>query len=313
LQKTPVPPVPIFEEDMASVEQRARGMVAKVRCQRTFEPAHPLVAKVLAHDEERRQEYSKWGSSYAHKYASGSERRRLLIINTLFLAAARLGCRPSMSTSKYGQDAGSERNIVITIGESHVHFTVEPVNTKKEQKKESLRLAFGMARDRAGDGQSWEDGEKGWIEEQLSEILVNMMVTAETSYRNGLAMQREWIIKRKAEAEAELARRKQEAERKARELAERLARERIARLLAQAKALARADQIRTYVDAVRLRIADGPITQDDFEAWADWARREADRIDPVKNGTIIEAIDERARHAHQRDESKPSAGFIGCH
>lgn len=280
---------------MASVEQRARRMVGKVRCQRAFEPAHPLVAKLLAHDEERRQEYSKWGSSYAPKYDCGSERRRLLIINTLFLAAARLGCRPSMSTSKYGQDAGSERNIGITIGESHVHFTVEPVKSKKEQKKEPLRLAFGMARDRADNSQSWEDGEKGRLEEQLSEILVNMMVTAETSYRNGLAMQREWIIERKAEAAAELVRRKQEAERKARELAEELARERIARLLAQAKALTRADQIRTYVDAVRLRIAEDAITRDDFEAWAAWARQEADRIDPVKNGTIAEAIDERAR------------------
>lgn len=248
MQKTPVPPVPVFEEDMASVELRARKMVGKLCGQRTFEPAHPLVAKLLAHDEERRQEDSKWGSSwYTPKYDSGSERRRLLIINTLFLAAARLGCRPSMSTSKYGQDAGSERNIGITIGESHVHFTVEPVKTKKEQKKELLRLAFGMARDRADDGRSWEDSEKGRLEEQLSEILVNMLVTAEISYRNGLAMQREWIIERKAEAAAELARRKQEAERKAREVAERLARERIARLLAQAKALARADQIRALL------------------------------------------------------------------
>ena len=54
------------------------------------------------------------------------ERRRLLIINTLFIAAASLGCRPSMSTSKYGQDAGSERNASVTIGEAHINFTVEP-------------------------------------------------------------------------------------------------------------------------------------------------------------------------------------------
>ena len=43
----PVPPVPIFDEEMSSVEERARGLVGKVRCHRKFEPAHPLIAKLL--------------------------------------------------------------------------------------------------------------------------------------------------------------------------------------------------------------------------------------------------------------------------
>lgn len=298
LRNASVPPISTFEEDLTSVEQRARILVDKLRCQRKFEPAHPLVARLLAHDEERRQQFSKWGSSYyAPKYDAGIERRRLLIINTFFLAAARLGCRPSMSTSKYGQDADSERTVTITVGQSHVHFSIEPMKTKKDDRKERLRLAFGLARDRANAEQFWEDGEDGLLEQRLTDILVAMLVAAETSYRNGVASHREWIIERKSEAEAELTRRKQEAERKARELAEKQARERIARLLAQAKALARADQIRAYVDAVRSRILEGGMMQDDFEAWSVWARQEADRIDPVKNGTIGEAIGEHARSA----------------
>jgi hypothetical protein len=72
-------------------------------------------------------------------------------------------------------------------------------------------------------------------ENQLTDVLVAILVTAEASYRNGLASHREWIISRKAEAQAELQRRQEEAERQARELAEILARERVARLLAQAK------------------------------------------------------------------------------
>src|SRR5690606_37752994 len=99
--KMPVPPVPTFDEEMSSVEERARKLVGKVRVQRKFETVHPLVAKLLAHDEVRRQEYAKWQSSYyAPKYDGGIERRRLVIINSLFVAAAALGCRPSMSTSK---------------------------------------------------------------------------------------------------------------------------------------------------------------------------------------------------------------------
>jgi hypothetical protein len=94
-----VPPVPIFDEDISAVEGRARTLVGKVNCLRKFGPAHPLVAKLLAHDEERRREFIKYGSTFfAPKYDDGTERRRLLIINSLFMAAARLGCRPSMMT-----------------------------------------------------------------------------------------------------------------------------------------------------------------------------------------------------------------------
>jgi hypothetical protein len=294
-REVPVPPIPTFDEEMSSVEARARQLVGKVRCLRKFEPAHPLVAKLLAHDEERRQEFIKWRSSYyAPKYDAGIERRRLLIINALFMAAARLGCRPSMGTSKYGQDVGSERDLSTTIGESHIYFTIEPFKSNTEKQKERLRLAFGMARDRASASKFWDDSDASSLEDQLSDTLVEMLVSAEVAYRNGLIRHREWVIERKAEAEAELKRRKEEAERKVRELQEKLARERIACLLSQAKALDSANQIRTYVESVRLRAAEMPIAQTDFDRWAIWARQEADRIDPVKNGTIARAIEEHS-------------------
>ncbi|XUJ32309.1 hypothetical protein ACQ5SK_27145 [Bradyrhizobium japonicum] len=80
-----IPSVPTFDEDMCSVEERSRKLVGQVRCGRKFEPAHPLVAKLLAHDEERRKEFAKQRHSlYAPKYDAGMARRRLLIINALF-------------------------------------------------------------------------------------------------------------------------------------------------------------------------------------------------------------------------------------
>jgi leucyl aminopeptidase (aminopeptidase T) len=195
-----------------------------------------------------------------------------------------------MSTSKYGQDAGSERDIVITSGESHVHFTVEPVMTKKEQKRERLRLAFGMARERASAAKFWEDSDETSLDDQLADVLVAMLVSAETLYRNGLARNREWIIERKAAAETELRKWQEEVERQARELQQKLARERITHLLAQAKALKRANQIRAYVESALLGVAETSIARADFDQWAVWARQEADRTDPVKNGMIAEAI-----------------------
>ena len=288
-----VPPVPTFDEDMSSIEERAKKLVGKIRCQRKFEPAHPLVAKLLAHDEERRREFVKWHSSYyAPRYDASIERRRLLIINTLFVAAARLGCRPSMSTSKYGQDPGSERQIGITVGESNINFSIESAKLKKGDQGDRLRLAFGLARDRATATRFWEDGEGCPLEDQLTDILVEMLVEAERSYRDSLVYIRNWIIERKASAEAELKRREEEAEREARALQERLARERIARLLAQANALDRANRIRAYVEAILRRPAELQATQTDLDTWAMWARQQADRIDPVMNGTIERAINE---------------------
>lgn len=290
-REMPIPPVPTFDEDMSSVEERARKLVGKVRSLRKFEPAHPLVMKLLSHDEERRREFLKWGSSYnAPKYEAGIERRRLLIVNTLFGVAARLGCRPSMSTSKYGQDAGGERDISISIGQSHIYFTIEPTKSKKESQREGLRLAFGTARDRAGTTKFWEDNDENSLEDQLTNVMVEMLVSAETSYRERLLREREWVIERKAAAEAEAKKRQEEAEREARALQERLAKERIDRLFAQAKALERADYVRTYVKSALARADELSIERADLERWAAWARAEADRIDPIKNGLIAEAV-----------------------
>jgi hypothetical protein len=280
-----VPPVPTFDEDLATVEKRVCKLVGKVQCPSTFEIVHPLVAKLLAHDEERRKEFKKWHSNYyAPKYDAGIERRRLLIINALFIAAANLGCSPSMSTSKYGLDTA--RQINIKIGESRIHFTLETITSKKPRQSERLCLAFDAVPDRAGGRKSWEDKDRRLLEYQLADVLVGMLIAAEVLYRENLIGNRQWVIESKARAAVEIKRREEEAERHARELQEKQARERIARLLYQAKALNRANQIRAYVDTVLLRAAEIRISQAEIDEWAIWARQEADSIDPVKNGAI---------------------------
>ena len=80
-----------------------------------------------------------------------------------------------------------------------------------------------------------------------------MLFNTEISYRDSLHRHREWIIKQKAEAELELKRRKEKAEGEARERDEKLAREGVERLLAQAQVLDHANKIRGYVESVLLR------------------------------------------------------------
>lgn len=291
----PVPDVPAFDEEMSAVRARVTAMVGKIKCPPEFEPAHPLIAKLLAHDVGRREYQLKWNTTYdPPKYESGIERRRLLILNGFFLSLQRLGCRPDMVTSKYAQDTRESRNINVKVGQVYVPFTLEPLKTKKDGKgrqRDHLQLALGASRENSRPLICWDDTEGKGLEKQLSEIVAEILVTGEELYRESLVHHRAWFIEQRAEAEKELQRRREEQERKERERREREAKERIDRLLSQANALHQSDTIRVYVEKVRSRLAEIGIEQSGFQRWSTWALAEADRIDPVRNGTIKVAIE----------------------
>ena len=117
-----------------------------------------------------------------------------------------------------------------------------------------MRLELG--RDPAKPSSSWEDGDAGKLERQLRDVLVAILVSAETAYRNSLIQHRERIIEAKAWAAEELSRRQREAERQAREREARLRQERIDRMLAQAGAFDGANQVRAYVEFVLSRASE---------------------------------------------------------
>jgi hypothetical protein len=51
-----------------------------------------------------------------------------------------------------------------------------------------------MARDRAHASKFWEDGDESSLDDRLTDVLVEMLVGAEASYRNSLVRHREWIL-----------------------------------------------------------------------------------------------------------------------
>jgi hypothetical protein len=284
-----IPPEPFFDEELSALRQRVTKLVGKIRHFRDFQLSHQLVAKLLEHDEERRADYKRSPISlYAPKYDDGVERRRLLIINTLFLTARRLGCRASMSTSRYLQNYGSDGQLGLQIGESYVGFTIEPLKSKHGDRRERLVMAF--SRPEIADAKSqWSDVD-GRLESRLTEIVVEMLVSAEVAYRRSLVTKRQWLIDRKAESQAELVRRRIQVEQEAGERQERLARERVGRLLTQAKMIERADRIRAYATAIVSRADRISASAEQVARWAAWARQEADRIDPSLNGTLVAEI-----------------------
>lgn len=243
-------------------------------------------------DEDRKVDYAKYKSIfYAPKYDAGIGQRRLLILNSLFLAFQRLGCGVSMTTSQYADDS---RQISVCVGQQRIGFTLDPITSKKNGivNGDRLRLSLGKRRSSA-EPQAWEDGYGVLLERKLTEIVVAVLVATEMDYRTAAVASREWAIERKAEIEKELIKIKAEELRKAEEARERKRSERIARLIEQAAQLHRSNQIRAYVQAVRNLSSSIDVTSDQLVSWANWALSEADQIDPSKNGAIAKAITER--------------------
>jgi hypothetical protein len=296
----PLPAPPTFDEEVDSVIERIKKMVGKVRCPDLTSTAHGLVAKLLVEDEERRTEFLKTGYSWDKpRYDDGVEQRRLRILNAIFIAAVRAGCSPSMSTSRYQQE---DRDVSIRVGGQHVSFTLEPIkarprDTTTRKPKERLRLVLGSRHSTCAPSISWEDTDERKLESALTEIVVEILTEGERRYRRGEMGHHKWLVEQNAQLQEEERQRKIEAERKARELREKRAKERIDRLLAQASALHQANTIRIYVNSVLGRSAEIPIQADQLSQWAAWARSEADRIDPIPSGIVIEAAQSLA-HAH---------------
>lgn len=288
----PLPPPPTFDEDMEAVTQHARKIVGKVKHIRDLATPHLLIAKALAVDEQLRAEYTRTGYSwYRPKYDSPIEQRRLRLLNSIFSAAQRLGCKPQTNTSRHGED----RSASVCVGDNTVPINIEPVNRKSADKSSDrsnarLRLTLTRKSEQAASEKRWEDSDNFKIENGLTEILIEILVSGERNYRQGCLHRHAWLVEHRKQREENLRRARAEAERKARELREAEEKARIDGLIAQSNSLDQARTIRGYVDAVRARGSELGISANDLGRWAAWALAEADRIDPVKNGIVLDAI-----------------------
>jgi hypothetical protein len=135
---------------------------------------------------------------------------------------------------------------------------------------------------------TWTDIEGQPLETRLGDIAVAIVVHGERVCRSSAQHDRDCVIKRKEEIAAEERRKEVERRRVERERLERFEKARVGRLLAQAKSLREAEEIRAYVSAVRQRQAalDDLLCATEFQQWADWALSQADRIDPVLSGSF---------------------------
>jgi len=299
LTSTPKPPV--FEEDISNVEARVRNMVRPVPVVRTFTKAHRLIKKLLLADEERREKQRQSSYSWhwdAPLFDDPFEKRRLRILNAIFIALERYGMKPSLGRKE-------ARELCVKVGDKNVSFTLDATSQKHDSGYESsistrgtsnqLRLRIPNWRTSSGARNSWEDSKDLPLEKQLQDIVSTLIVTGEIGYREGCQRHYEWIVERKAQLQEEERKRKEEEVRIERERLIQLEKERVERLLGDATALRQAADIRSYVEEVRsmCTVEGKHIPAEKMGAWTTWALAQADHIDPVRSGRFLNSMKNR--------------------
>lgn len=229
-------------------------------------------------------------------FDSPLERRRLRILNAMFLVLARCGMKPSVR----GREA---RELSVQVGLTHVSFTLDYVTKRRQMARtdssqnkplpERLRLQISSWTGANDTWKSWEDGDDIAVEGQLNDIVVELIVAGEMKYRELTQHRYQWLLECKAEREKEARRRKDEEERLERERQTKIQKERVDRLLSDALALRQAADIRSYVAAVLAHangLASYPLPPEKVETWATWALAEADRLDPIRSGRFLDRM-----------------------
>jgi hypothetical protein len=287
----PLPVEPIFAEPLEEVRERMAKQVGKCSVSRDLSSIHPSIQRLLAKDDTRREDYNRWKSAYyAPYFDSPFEQRRLLVLNNILLALARHNVKADCGGQK-------GRDLTAQVGVERVSFRLDHPTAKKNQlgewevrsgKIDSLKLALGDEINAAGQP-NWEDLQGAKFGAQLGEIVVAITLRGEEQYRSRAVARHRWELDQRARAEAELKRRCEEARRIECERLLKLEREARESLLRQAEASRRASDIRAFVAAVEQKTqSSGGTLATAASEWSAWARRIADRLDPLTNVGLVD-------------------------
>jgi hypothetical protein len=280
-----LPPPPEFSEPMEAVIRRAQQMAGKVTVPRNLDRPHLLVTKLLEQDEQRRQKVAE--SKYywdKPRFEAPAAVRRLRLINAVFLALARAGCRPDYG----GQDA---EELFAHVGDQLVQFVIVPVKKGKHYDRMfgdeafSARLPLRLSIETRVDpppglGKEWQDTDKQRLESVIQEAVISIVAFGEVHYRANAISHHEWLVERKHDQEEAIRKARELAERQKREAQLKKEQERRQRLFVQARNWKQAADIREFVAAVREH-NDVQAHSEALEAWASWALSEAKALDPL--------------------------------
>jgi hypothetical protein len=216
----PPPTEPTFAEPIEAISARVDRSLGKVRFVRDFGSAHSLIRHLLHEDELRRLKPAD--AHYRLRYSdpffdTPFERRRLRILNSLFLALTKADYEPWLNDPQ-------ARNVGVTVGSQTISFALDHPKTRARANRrvQAPREAYEILHlEISATGGSWTDDDSGRIEDRLREIVLKLIVAGEIQYRANAHSVYENACRRRAEMERKLAEQRVEAARLAREKASR--------------------------------------------------------------------------------------------
>jgi hypothetical protein len=282
-----VPPLKTFPESLDDVKQRATKLVGRVTASRSLDKPHSSIAKLLAEDERRRAKLLETPYAWEKPRFDGrDDRRRLRIMNGLFLGLSRTGAVAGVRDKDPPEWA-------VRVGDTSVSITLESIGqnrtTRRQQGQQSrkgpsrLKLTLDHLTEYPDLVCSWEDQDDKTLEQQIGEIAIAVLVAGEMAYRAWVIRRHRWHVERRAEYLEKLRLQKESEERQRREEIQRVAAERRKRLISDANAWRLAADIRAFITAVRELHAEHSDSAAEMRLreWLAWAIAEADGIDPL--------------------------------
>ncbi|MGB6870150.1 MAG: hypothetical protein WBD93_11120, partial [Acidobacteriaceae bacterium] len=121
--QSPLPPPPTFAEPIEVVRERIARTIGKVTVPRSVTNWHPALDALLKEDEKRREEQRTspypgfWNKP---RFDTPQERRRLRILNSLFLAVTKMNGSASQGQEKEG-------HFYVTFYHRNVGMTLVPL------------------------------------------------------------------------------------------------------------------------------------------------------------------------------------------
>jgi hypothetical protein len=280
----PVPMEPVFAETIEALRGRVQGMVGKVRFERDLARGHETIRNLLAGDERRKPRRDERARSWAEppRFQSAFEQRRFRVLNSLFLAAGKLGAHA-------GIDDLAARSLHLRVGVATVRFRLDHPDAKPDRQgnwKTREGFADLLQLDIEGPGAcQFADAEETSLETDLTEMVVSLIVAGELNFRASAFESFSCALRRREELKDQVRVARAEAEENARLALVAAEAARRDQLLAMATDLRAADDIRALV-ARALAVQGcgqtaGP-DDDRWRRWSAWAMGVADRLDPVR-------------------------------
>jgi hypothetical protein len=239
---------------------------------------HPAIRELLARDEKERVKAAetRWHTPVI-LYDSPFEKRRLRILNAVFLALGRKGHEASSDRQEYHTE------FAVVIGNTRVAISLDEASRKtgaynrynaprpdpKRVSSVKLRMIAGSA--------SWQDDDVGTLETKIAEISAGLIVEGERAYRRQLRELEEQVERERIQAEQ----RRQERLRKANA-------DRIVALIESGRLLTEAENLRNLIARVGTAVMSGRLdmSAEQLSEWRAWADQEADKLDPVISGQV---------------------------